>query len=117
MFVVMFEVKLKAGCKEEYYRLGKSMREHISKQPGFLGGTSYTSKTDPDLEISINCWEDEASMAQWRDFAGHRICQQTGREKLFERYQITVSQVTRTYTDCDRAQAPDDSNRFLRISL
>lgn len=30
---------------------------------------------------------------------------------------FTVSRVTRTYTDCDRAQAPDDSNRFLRISL
>lgn len=30
---------------------------------------------------------------------------------------FTVSRVAHTYTDCGRAQAPDDSNRFLRVSL
>lgn len=115
MFIVMFEVKIKDGCKEEYYQLGKALRESLSQQAGFLGGTSFLSKSDPNTEISINYWEDEAALAQWRNFAGHRLSQQTGRERLFESYKITVAQEVRTYTERDRTQAPDDSNQFYQL--
>lgn len=41
--------------------------------------------------------------------------QKEGREKLFESYKITVCSEIRSYTDTDRAQAPQDSNQYFGV--
>lgn len=46
----------------------------------------------------------------------HRMSQAEGREKLFESYKITVCSVIRSYTDKDRANAPQDSNDYFKVS-
>ena len=43
----------------------------------------------------------------------HRMSQKEGREKLFESYRITVCSEIRSYTDTDRAQAPQDSQQYF----
>ncbi len=43
----------------------------------------------------------------------HRMSQKKGREKLFERYKITVFSVIREYSDADRKEVPADSNEFF----
>ena len=45
----------------------------------------------------------------------HRMSQKEGRENLFESYKITVCSEIRSYTDTDRAQAPQDSNRYFGV--
>ncbi|MGE4353639.1 MAG: antibiotic biosynthesis monooxygenase [Oscillospiraceae bacterium] len=113
MVVVMFEVELNDGCKEEYYSLSKNLQSALSKQKGFLGGTTYICEGNPNREMSINYWENEASVVEWRNFMGHRICQKEGRDGLFKSYKITVSREIRTYTNKMRSKAPIDSNIFF----
>ena len=54
-------------------------------------------------------------MERWRNAMQHRMCQKEGRETLFESYRITVCSEIRTYTDTNRAQAPQDSNLFFEV--
>ena len=62
----------------------------------------------------MNVWTDAAAVERWRNAMQHRMCQKEGRETLFESYRITVCSEIRTYTDTNRAQAPQDSNLFSR---
>lgn len=45
----------------------------------------------------------------------HRMSQKEGRDKLFESYKITVCSEIRSYTDTERAQAPQDSDRYFEL--
>ena len=57
----------------------------------------------------------EDAAATWRNQINHRGCQKKGHEALFEHYHSSVVTIIREYTADDRKEAPDDSNRFLRI--
>ena len=61
----------------------------------------------------MNVWTDETAVERWRNVMQHRMSQKEGREKLFESYKITVCSEIRSYTDTDRAQAPQDSNQYF----
>lgn len=113
MLVVMFEVELNDGCKEEYCSLSQGLQPALSKQNGFLGGTTCICEDNPNKEISINYWENEASIAEWRNLIWHRISQKKGRDGLFKSYKITVSNEIRTYTSEMRSKAPINSNNFF----
>ena len=63
----------------------------------------------------MNVWTDEAAVTRWRNVMQHRMSQKEGREKLFERYRITVCSVIRSYSDTDRTQAPADSNTYMGV--
>ena len=52
-------------------------------------------------------------MERWRNVMQHRMSQKEEQEKLFESYKITVCSEIRSYTGTDRAQAPQDSNRYF----
>ena len=65
--------------------------------------------------FSMNVWTDEAAVERWRNVMQHRMSQKEGREKLFESYKIAVCSEIRSYTDTDRAQAPQDSNAFFEV--
>lgn len=54
-------------------------------------------------------------MERWRNAMQHRMCQKERRETLFKSYRITVCSEIRTYTDTNRAQAPQDSNLFFEV--
>lgn len=71
----MFEVELFDGCKDEYHSLGRNLQASLQKQNGFLGGTTYICEDNPNKEISINYWDNENAVAQWRNFMGHRMSQ------------------------------------------
>lgn len=63
----------------------------------------------------LPAWPSEEAVKRWRNALEHRMSQKEGREKLFESYQITVCSVVRSYTDTDRAEAPDDSNEYMGV--
>lgn len=48
MLVVVFEVALNDGCEEEYYSLSEGLQSALSKQNGFLGGTTYLCEDNPN---------------------------------------------------------------------
>lgn len=67
--------------------------------------------------LSMNIWTDEKTVERWRNTMQHRMSQKEGREKLFESYKITVCSEIRSYTDTDRAQAPQDSNQYFGMEV
>ncbi|BAL00102.1 hypothetical protein OBV_29030 [Oscillibacter valericigenes Sjm18-20] len=71
MIIVMFEVELFDGCKEEYHALGRNLQASLQKQKGFLGGKTYICEDNPNREVSINYWDNEDAVMEWRNFLGH----------------------------------------------
>ena len=111
--MVLFEVKPTEEGLKRYGELGAMLRPMLQGFEGFIRADRFVSPNEERKSLSINVWADEEAVARWRNLLQHRLSQQEGREKLFEYYKITVCSVLRTYTDKDRTEAPEDSNRFL----
>ena len=100
--IVLFEVKpTKAGMKK-YLDLAAMLKPMLAGFEGFIRAERFSSLNEDGKLLSMNVWTDE-----------HRMSQKEGREKLFESYKITVCSEIHSYTDTDRAQAPQDSNRYF----
>lgn len=110
--IVLFEVKpTKEGLKR-YLDLAAILKPMLSGFEGFIRAERFTSLNEEGKLLSLNVWTDEDAVARWRNVMEHRMSQKEGREKLFESYKITVCSAIRTYSDTDRAQAPEDSNTY-----
>lgn len=109
MLAVIFEVIPKEEGKAEYLAIAASLREHLTKIPGFISIERFQSMADPDKILSISFWEDEESVAQWRNLEEHRFAQSKGRNSLFRDYRIRVGSIVRDYSLSEREQAPADS--------
>lgn len=113
--IVLFEVKpTKAGMKK-YLDLAAMLKPLLAGFEGFLRAERFSSLNEEKKLLSINVWTDEAAVKRWRNVVQHRMSQKEGREKLFESYKITVCSEIRSYTDTDRTQAPQDSNRYFEV--
>jgi heme-degrading monooxygenase HmoA len=74
------------------------MEQLAREQPGFLG---VESARGPDgLGITVSYWESAAAAAAWGRNAEHRLAQQLGREKWYERFTLRLCLVeqARTFT-------------------
>ena len=109
MIAVIFEVIPTEPGKEEYLSLAAELREYLETIPGFISVERFQSLVDERKILSLSFWESEESVAQWRNLEKHRIAQNKGKSRLFERYRIRVATVMRDYTDEERSQAPEDS--------
>ncbi|MDH4266508.1 MAG: antibiotic biosynthesis monooxygenase [Deltaproteobacteria bacterium] len=110
MIAVIFEVYPTKEGKDEYLAIAASLREFLKDRPGFISIERFQSLGDENKVLSLSFWESEEVVQSWRNLREHRIAQQTGKKKLFEKYRIRVAHVLRDYTDSDRNQAPSDSN-------
>ena len=112
--IVLFEVKTtKAGMKK-YLDLAALLKPLLAGFEGFIRAERFSSLNEEGKLLSMNIWTDEAAVERWRNVQ-HRMSQKEGREKLFESYKITVCSEIRSYTDTDRAQAPQDSNQYFSV--
>ena len=82
---------------------------------GFVRAERFSSLNEEGKLLSMNVWTDETAAERWRNVMQHHMSQKEGREKLFEGYKITVCSEIRSYTDTDRSQAPQDSNRYFGV--
>ena len=113
MIAVIFEVKPKAEGKEEYLRIAGELRKFLEGREGFISIERFQSLVDEGKVLSLSFWEDEESIARWRNLMEHREAQRAGKESLFHSYRICVGEVVRQYTESDRDHAPEDSNVAL----
>lgn len=109
MIAVIFEVTPKESGKDQYLAIAANLREHLADIPGFISIERFQSLTDPEKLLSLSFWEDEESVARWRNLEEHRSAQSTGRSSLFKDYRIRVGSITRDYSMSSREQAPYDS--------
>ena len=108
MIAVIFEVIPKEEGKAEYLAIAANLREHLTNISGFISIERFQSMSDPDKILSLSFWEDEASVAQWRNFEAHRFAQAKGRDSLFSDYRIRVGSIDRDYSLSEREQVPKE---------
>lgn len=112
--IVLFEVKPTQAGLEKYLDLAAMLKPMLSGFEGFIRAERFSSLNEEGKLLSMSIWTDEEAVDRWRNVVQHRMSQKEGREKLFEYYKITVCTEIRSYTDANRAYAPQDSNVFFR---
>jgi len=78
-----------------YQAAAEAMETLASAQPGYRGIIS--SRGTDGFGITISYWADEAAAIAWRDHPDHAAIRDRGRGVWYDRYQVTVSDVTRSY--------------------
>ena len=111
--IVLFEVKPTEAGRKRYLELAEMLKPMLAGFEGFIRAERFSSLNEEGKLLSMNVWTDETAVERWRNVMEHRMSQREGRESLFESYQITVCSEIRSYTDTDRAQAPQDSNGYF----
>ena len=109
MIAVIFEVFPADGKREKYLDMASALKPELSKIKGFISVERFQSLADPNKILSLSFWEDEESIAQWRNLEQHRNAQTAGRNFVFDDYRLRVANVIRDYGMNNRREAPADS--------
>ena len=108
MILVLFEVIIKENCMDSYLALAGKLKDDLSEARGFIRSERFCSFVNERKLLSLSVWENEEAVSEWRNKTEHRICQQQGRDTMFESYTITVASKIRSYCNVERSEAPDD---------
>ena len=100
---------------DSYLNLVADLKNELAKAEGFIRAERFTSLASEGKLLSLTVWENEEAINKWRNQAEHRISQQQGRDVIFESYTITVAKQLRSYTNIERSDAPEDSNKFFGL--
>ena len=109
MIAVIFEAFPKEGKWEEYLDIAASLRTELNKIEGFISIERFQSITNKEKVLSLSFWEDEKSIARWRNVELHRQAQSQGRASIFNDYRLRVANVVRDYGMTERRETPHDS--------
>lgn len=109
MITVIFEAFPAKGKWDEYLDIAARLRSELNKIEGFISIERFQSISNPEKVLSLSFWENEKSIAQWRNIELHRAAQAKGRKSIFEDYRIRIASVIRDYSLTNREQAPTDS--------
>jgi heme-degrading monooxygenase HmoA len=93
MIVVLFRSKLTEAAVDGYPEMASEMLARAKQMPGFIDFKSF--KADDGERLSVIHWQDEATLAAWRNDMRHQVAQKAGREKWYEYYKIEVTRVIR----------------------
>jgi len=94
MKVVLFRTWLRPGIDlEEYSRLVLELYEQVQQIPGFISAEDFTGESGERL--SVIQFQDEASLAAWRNDADHQLAQSRGRKEFYESYELQVCDLDR----------------------
>jgi heme-degrading monooxygenase HmoA len=96
MIVVIFRSELRADADGAAYEaLAGRMWELAAAMPGFVSVDAST--TSDGRELAIVKFEDEATLAAWRNHPEHLLAQDRGRQEFYRSYQIQVCELVREY--------------------
>lgn len=93
MVVVVFRSRLSAEAGADYSDMAAEMLATAKQMPGFVEFKSF--KADDGERVSLVYWQDQETMAAWRNHPRHRIAQALGRSKWYSEYRIEVTEVVR----------------------
>ncbi|CAI2034226.1 MULTISPECIES: antibiotic biosynthesis monooxygenase family protein [Serratia] len=100
MIAVLFEADALPEAQERYLQLASELKPLLSHTPGFgfISIERYQSLTTPGKILSLSWWEDEESVAGWKQNVMHQAAQKEGRQSIFSFYRIRVACVFRDYS-------------------
>jgi heme-degrading monooxygenase HmoA len=92
MVVVLFRSRLTDAAGDDYGAMAREMEERARAMAGFK---SYRAADGEHL--SVIWWENEDTLAAWRDDFRHIAAQRLGREKWYTYFKLEVAEITRAY--------------------
>src|SRR5215510_3742808 len=96
MVATIFKVRMKPGVdSNEYNARASDLLAHAQKIPGFRSIKGYTAEDGEEL-ILVE-FEDQESLAEWRNHPEHLIAQGLGRSAYYSEYQVQVCTPVREY--------------------
>jgi len=109
MIAVIFEAFPAEGKWNEYLDIAAELRPQLDTMEGFISVERFQSLADPKKVLSLSFWENEQSIARWRNREQHRNAQKAGRDFVFDDYRLRIAHVMRDYGMNNRMEAPADS--------
>jgi len=97
MIAVIFQFEVSAGAFDEYLGLAGELRAELERIDGFLSVERFAALDDEKRYLSLSLWRDQDAVQRWREHSEHRAAQARGKNDLFSRYHILVSEVLRDY--------------------
>jgi heme-degrading monooxygenase HmoA len=93
--VVIFRSRLTPQAGADYAAMADEILARAHEAPGFVSFHHYEA---PDGErLALVHWQDEETMAAWRNDARHRVAQRLGREAWYAWFDLEVAHVVRRY--------------------
>ncbi len=80
---------------DRYGDMAERMVELAQDQEGYLGIES--ARDANGFGITVSYWRDEACIAQWKANAEHKVAQENGHSRWYERFEIRIAKVERAY--------------------
>ena len=93
-YAVIFTSRRTEG-DQGYADMDRRMEELAADQPGFLGLES--TRGEDGLGITVSYWRSLEALQAWKQVAEHRMAQQFGRDRWYERYHVRVARVEYEY--------------------
>ncbi len=115
MIYVIFEVIIKENHMDQYLNLAAELKKYLLENKGFISSERFSSLVDERKLLSLSVWKNEEEVERWRNQTEHRLGQKQGRDSMFESYKITVASKIRSYTNVNREEAPEDSNKLFNV--
>lgn len=98
MIAVLFEADAVPEARERYLELSAELKPLLSETPGFISIERFQSLSTPGKILSLSWWEDEESVAGWKQNLMHLAAQKEGKQSIFSYYRIRVARVFRDYS-------------------
>ena len=111
MIAVLFELWPAAGRTDVYFGLAAALRPELERIDGFISVERFESLAEPGKLLSLSFFRDEKAVCEWRNLAGHRTAQASGRDLILADYRLRVAHVLRDYGKAVRDEAPKDSRQ------
>lgn len=93
-YAVIFS-SVRHEADEGYAVMAERMVALAAQQPGYLGVESV--RGEDRFGITVSYWQDEASIAAWRDHAEHVLAREMGKQKWYDVLATRVCKVERAY--------------------
>ncbi|WP_310608816.1 antibiotic biosynthesis monooxygenase family protein [Buttiauxella brennerae] len=98
MIAVLFEADAVPEAQERYLQLAAELKPLLCDTPGFISIERFQSLSTPGKILSLSWWEDEESVAGWKQNVMHKAAQKEGKQAIFSLYRIRVARVLRDYS-------------------
>ncbi|MBT0725333.1 antibiotic biosynthesis monooxygenase [Rosenbergiella sp. S61] len=98
MIAVLFEADTQPEAETRYFELASELKPLLNTIPGFIDIERFQSLRTQGKILSLSWWEDEKSIAIWKQNMAHASAQKEGKEDIFSYYRIRVAKVLRDYS-------------------
>lgn len=98
MITVLFEAWPYEKQRKLYFELATELKTELTKIEGFISVERFQSLSDEDKIMSVSLWGNEEAVMKWRKVENHKAAQQSGKDRIFRDYKITVSKAMRVYS-------------------